>query len=116
MNLRIITIDTYLFLQYRPDYHNFLEELERNSKNPHRKSINLRNTFLVDYSLYKKSKALLTRIDKDNSYTESDDEFLFLIGSLENNFFKMDANVLGLFFDLSSSFMAFIYRSTTVER
>lgn len=100
MNLKIITIDTYLFLQYRPDYPNFLEELKRHSKNPLRKSINLRNTFLVDYSLYKKSKALLTRIDKDNTYTESDDEFLFLIGSLENNFFKMDANVLGLFFDL----------------
>lgn len=100
MNLKIIPIDSYLFLQYSPDRSDFLEEIERRAKDEAYNGINLRNTFWVDYKLYEKSLALLNKIDKEENYLIDEDEFYFLIGILENGFYKLDNNVLGLKFNL----------------
>ena len=99
MGLKIIPIDTYLFLVYIPERPNFLEELENREKSKTYSGVNLRNTFWVDYTLYEKSLALLNKIDKED-YPTDGDEFYFLIGTLEKDFYKLDNNVLGLKFDL----------------
>ena len=65
MNLKIIPVDSYLFLQYTPEYPNFLEQLENRAKNKTYDGVNLRNTFWVDYALYEKSLVLLKEIDKE---------------------------------------------------
>ena len=100
MGLKIIPIDTYLFLVYIPERPNFLEELENREKSKTYSGVNLRNTFWVDYTLYEKSLALLKKIDKEEDYPTDGDEFYFLIGTLEKDFYKLDNNVLGLKFDL----------------
>ena len=100
MGLKIIPIDTYLFLEYIPERPNFLEELENREKSKTYSGVNLRNTFWVDYTLYEKSLALLKEIDKEEDYPTDGDEFYFLIGTLEKDFYKLDNNVLGLKFDL----------------
>lgn len=100
MNLKVIPVDSYLFLQYTPERPNFLEELENRAKNKAYDGVNLRNTFWVDYKLYEKSLALLKTIDKEEDYPTDGDEFYFLIGTLEKDFYKLDNNVLGLRFDL----------------
>lgn len=100
MNLKIIPVDSYLFLQYTPDRPDFLEELESRAKNTVYNGVNLRNTFWVDYKLYEESLALLKTIDKEEDYPTDGDEFYFLIGILEKDFYKLDNKVLSLKFDL----------------
>lgn len=100
MTLKIVPIDSYLFLEYTPERPDFLEELENRAKNATYNGVNLRNTFWVDYALYKKSIALLKTIDKEDEYPTDSDEFYFLVGTLEKDFYKLDNNVLGLRFDL----------------
>ena len=86
MNLKIIPIDSYLFLQYVPEYPNFLERLQEREKNSLNIGVNLRNTFRVDYPLYEKSLTLLKDLDKDENYPTGGDEFYFLFGTLEKDF------------------------------
>lgn len=100
MKTKIIAIDSYLFLRYTPEYPDFLKILEAREKNIIYNGINIRNTFWVNYTLYKKSHALLQSIDKELDYFTEGDDFYFLIGELKKDFYKFDNKVLGLSFDL----------------
>lgn len=91
MNCELLMIDSYLFLKYRPEYFSFSYDLEHKTKK-------IKNTFYVNNELYKKSSELLTSLDCDEHI--SDEEFIFLLGEIEGNFYKIDKDVLDIAFEL----------------
>ncbi len=90
MNCELMIIDSYLFLKYRPENSSFSYDIENKSKR-------IKNTFYVDNQLYNKSSKLLTSLDYDDI---SEEEFIFLLGEIEGDFYKIDRNILGITFDL----------------